>query len=67
MIERDPLVVLRVENTRLIALLEFHGIEWRLSLVPTVGCFILFLKYLPLSVARRAMRWQPMRHERPWF
>ncbi len=35
MIERDPLVALQAENTRLIALLEDHGIEWRLTPQPT--------------------------------
>jgi len=30
MIDRDLLVTLQAENARLIALLEGHGIEWRL-------------------------------------
>ena len=35
MIERDPLATLRAENARLIALLDGHGIEWRLPPEPT--------------------------------
>lgn len=35
MIERDQLAALQTENTRLIALLEDHGIEWRLPSEPT--------------------------------
>ena len=35
MIERDPLAALQSENTRLIALLEDHGIAWRLPPEPT--------------------------------
>lgn len=35
MIERDQLAALRGENARLIALLEDHGIEWRLPPAPT--------------------------------
>lgn len=31
MSEKDPLAALQAENARLIALLEAHGIEWRLS------------------------------------
>ena len=34
MTTHDELVELRTENTRLIALLEFHGIEWRLPPPP---------------------------------
>ena len=29
MIERDPLLELKAENARLIALLEANGIQWR--------------------------------------
>ncbi len=35
MIERDQLAALQGENTRLIALLEDNGIEWRLPGEPT--------------------------------
>ncbi len=35
MVDRDPLAALQGENTRLIALLERHGIEWRLPQEPT--------------------------------
>ncbi|MEI8029948.1 MAG: DEAD/DEAH box helicase family protein [Comamonadaceae bacterium] len=35
MIERDQLAALHAENARLIALLEDHGIEWRLPPEPT--------------------------------
>lgn len=34
MADRDELAALRAENTRLIALLESHGIEWRPTLQP---------------------------------
>lgn len=34
MADRDKLAALRAENTRLIALLESHGIEWRPTLQP---------------------------------
>ncbi|MGH8077908.1 MAG: TOTE conflict system archaeo-eukaryotic primase domain-containing protein, partial [Lysobacter sp.] len=34
MTEHDPLAALRTENARLVALLETHGIEWRLPLEP---------------------------------
>ena len=34
MAEIDPLAALRAENARLIALLESHGIDWRLSPAP---------------------------------
>lgn len=34
MVESDELTALRAENTRLIALLESHGIEWRPSSTP---------------------------------
>ena len=35
--DNDDLSRLRVENARLIALLESHGIDWRRSSVPTAG------------------------------
>ena len=35
MVDRDPFEALQGENTRLIALLERHGIEWRLPQEPT--------------------------------
>lgn len=35
MTDRDELMALRAENTRLIALLESHGIAWRLPTQPT--------------------------------
>ncbi|MFZ4539198.1 TOTE conflict system archaeo-eukaryotic primase domain-containing protein [Propionivibrio sp.] len=35
MIERDQLTALQKENARLIALLEDHGVEWRLQPEPT--------------------------------
>ncbi|RKT42733.1 TOTE conflict system archaeo-eukaryotic primase domain-containing protein [Thiocapsa rosea] len=33
--EQDPLTTLRAENTRLISLLEQHGIDWRVSAEPS--------------------------------
>lgn len=35
MIERDPLLELKAENARLIALLEANGIQWRTPLART--------------------------------
>ncbi len=34
MIERDPLAALQAETARLIALLDGHGIEWRMPPEP---------------------------------
>lgn len=34
MVEPDPLIALQAENSRLIALLEANGIEWRLPPEP---------------------------------
>ncbi|CAH1083163.1 hypothetical protein [Candidatus Nitrotoga sp. 1052] len=45
MIERDQLAALQGENARLIALLEDHGIEWRLPGEPP-----------PLSLSTRVCR-----------
>jgi len=35
MVERNHLTELQAENARLVALLELHGIEWRLPPVPS--------------------------------
>ena len=37
MLDRDELSGLRAENARLIALLESHGIEWRVPAQPVVA------------------------------
>ena len=39
MIDRDELASLRAENARLAALLEAHGVDWRLPPPPTMPSF----------------------------